>query len=86
MARTKLPPSKCIITMGEKITQTQFSGEVNGVNLINAMIHLMKDTQKMTGMQYKEIFAIVDGGLDANVFGKKAPMRASVSESSDDTY
>lgn len=66
--------------MGEKITRTDYSGKVSNVNLINATIHLMRDTQAMSGMAYKEIFAIVDGGLDAKVFRKNPTMRASESE------
>ncbi len=76
--RTK--PSKVIVTMGAKITKTDYSGKVSGVNLLNACIILMKDTNQMTGMAYKEIFAIVDEGLGADVFKKKPTMRASVSE------
>lgn len=81
--KSKLPPSKIIITVGEMITQTKFSGKVNNVNMLNACIALMKDTQKFTGMQYKEIFAIVDGGLDAGVFRKKPTMNATVSNDAD---
>lgn len=83
--KNKIPPAKVIITMGDMITQTQFSGKVSGVNLINGVLALMKDAQKMTGMQYKEIFAIVDEGLGAEVFRKKPAMRASTSQAGDDT-
>ncbi len=78
--RNKKSPAKCVVSMGEKITQTTYTGKVSGVNLLNAVIILMKDTKEMTGMAYKEIFAIVDDGLDAEVFKKKPAMRASVSE------
>jgi len=81
--KNKLPPSKVIITCGEKITRTDFSGSFTNVNMINGVIALMRDTQKFTGMQYKEIFAIVDGGLDANVFKKNPPMSASKSDEMD---
>lgn len=81
--KNKTVPTKCTITMGNKLTQTKYSGKVSGIDMINAVILLLKDTQKMTGMQYKEIFAIVDDCLDAEVFKKKPTMNASVSEMTD---
>lgn len=81
--KNKTTPSKCTITMGGKLTQTNYTGDISGIDLINAVILLMKDTQKMTGMQYKEIFAIIDDCLDAEVFKKKPTMRASLSELGD---
>ena len=83
--RTKLPPSKVIVTMGEKLTQTQFSGEISTVNLLNAIIHLFKDTQKMSGMGYKEMFSIVDEGVGGGVFRKKPTMNASLSDKTANT-
>ena len=77
--KSKLPPAKVIITMGVKITQTQFIGTVSAVDVLNATIALMRDTQKFSGMQYKEIFAIVDEGVGGEVFRKKPTMNASKS-------
>lgn len=71
--------------MGVKITQTNYSGKVSGVDMLNAVIIMMKDTKVTTGMQFKEIFAIVDEGLGAEVFRKKPTMSASKSQAGDDT-
>jgi len=78
--KSKLPPAKCIITMGVKISQTKYIGKVSGVDMLNALIILMKDTQHLTGMQHKEIFGIMDEGLGAGVFRNKPTMLASKSE------
>ena len=59
MAKKKLPPSKVIITMGETLTQTHFSGKVSGVNLINAIIHLVKDVEQTAGINAKGTLGIV---------------------------
>jgi len=80
MQSKRKSPSKCVISMGVKICQTKYTGKVSGVDLLNACIIIMKDTNKMTGMAYKEIFAIVDEGLGAKVFQKKPTISASVSE------
>lgn len=72
-------PTKCIITMGVKITSTNYDGEVSGVQLLNAAAVLMQDIQTMTGMQYKEIFAVVDAAVDGNVFKKNPTINAGVS-------
>lgn len=75
-----MPPTKCIITMGELITRTKYVGKVSTVDTLNACMALMRDAQKFTGMQYKEIFAIVDEALGAGVFRKKPTMNATVSD------
>ena len=80
MAKIKRVPTKVIITLGEKNTNIKFTDKVSGIEMLNASMAIMKETQFHTGMSYKEIFAIVDDGLDAEVFKKKPAMRASVSE------
>ena len=79
MSKKTIPPSKVIITMGVKITNCQFSGKVSGVDLLNANIALLRDTNKMTGMAYKEMFAIIDEALGTEVFRKKPTMDAGLS-------
>jgi len=80
-----MKPSKVKITMGETITKTHYHGKVSPVQILNAVVVLMKDAQEMSGMQYKEMFAILDNALDAKVFKKNPTMRASESEAGDDT-
>ncbi len=75
-------PSKCVITMGEKITRTKFSGKVSGVNLINAIIHLVKDVKTTTGMPPSGVLSIVGETFGYKIV-KMEPnptMRASESE------
>ncbi len=57
--------------MGKKITKSDYSGQVNNLDMLNACIILLKDTQKFSGMAYKEIFAIIDEGVGGNVFRNK---------------
>ena len=68
--------------MGEKLTQTQFSGQVSGVNLLNAIIHLVEDVKSTAGIAPRSTLAIV-----AEKFGYKLvrsepneTMSASLSE------
>ena len=77
--------SKVILKMGEKITKTDYEGEISPVQLLNGVAHLMRDLQTLSGMQYKEIFAIVDAAVGANVFKKKETVRASESEKASQT-
>lgn len=77
----KKSPSKCVISMGEKITRTQYSGKVSGVNLLNACIHLINDIENTTGMNPKFTLGTIAEAFDMKVVHNKKPtMRASVSE------
>ena len=62
--KNKIPPSKCIITMGEMLTQTQYSGKVSGVNMLNACINVLEDIKTTTGMPVSGALTII-----ANKFG-----------------
>lgn len=80
--RKKLSPSKIIITTGEGLTQSQVSGKVSGVNYLNAIIHLIRDTEILTGINAKVHLATV-----AEFFGyriipmeRNPTMNASLSE------
>ena len=75
-------PSKVIISMGIKITNTKFSGKVSGVNIVNAIIHLIKDVQTLTGMHPKGTLGIVceTFGYKIVPINKNPTMSASKSE------
>lgn len=73
-------PAKCTITMGVKVTRTDYTGEVSNMDMLNASLAILRDAQAFSGMAYKEIFAILDDGLDAGVFKKNPTMNASKSD------
>ncbi len=75
-----MKPSKVEIIMGDKVAKTNYLDEVSIGQLLNATIALMTDVQKMSGMQYKEIFAICAAGLDVQLCKENPTMRASVSD------
>lgn len=81
--KNKLPPPKCILSFGEKLTQSKFSGKVSGVNLINGIIHLIRDASSLTGVNPKAILATVAGAFDYKITFVGEPnktIRASESE------
>jgi len=83
----KIPPSKVIITMGETLTRTDFSGPVSAVNLINACIHLVDDIKSTSGMPESGSLAIIceKFGYTISKMKPNATMRASASEKTANT-
>ncbi len=85
--KKKIKPSKVIITMGETLTRTDFSGPVSAVNLINACIHLVTDIKTTAGMPESGSLSIIceKFGYKIEKMEPNATMRASKSEKTANT-
>lgn len=82
MSRKTVKPAKLyVVSMGDEVSQSHYYNEepISPLQMLYGAAVLLRDAKEASGMQYKELFAMLDGSLEAGVFRKNPTMSASKS-------